>query len=519
MNNSSDDPEERDSMNSFGDYRPYSEGNRTRSIPADITQRTLPAPETRGEEDKENANSSSDTANFFQNSPTQNLSFDNDFIAPQNPLRLTSSPHIPYEERPWENRNESSGSVSVSVSDYGSITRSTRTQDIFPLGFNPSTTSSIPLRGLDQENGRRFSQSGDDPNERPRIAFEEQVEEILDDIVYLSNKERDRLKECKTILKEQSLSFEEFVINEQERVKVDKKLWEDNLRKAVQLFTPAKEIVELNIGGTHKLVSTKATLCKAQGSALAAMFSGKHKLKTHKGRVFIDRDGEAFCMVLSYLRNNKLPLFANKAQENLFYEELDYWQIPLVLPHIDLPEFDSLWCAPTLRLEHNNMVVRKHGPQHGVVFCKFPLSGSRRYVEFRVTVNIPIRSQKSSLFIGLVDKLQYQPEQLVSTFWRDSPSSFYCDIWNGKLIKIDERGRQVGMVAGYGCECQDADVNILGMMYDEQKETLSYYKNGICLGIGFHNVPKGLYPAVDLWFESGNVEILNKSQPSVKEPL
>ncbi len=49
----------------------------------------------------------------------------------------------------------------------------------------------------------------------------------------------------------------------------------------------------------------------------------------HNGRVFLDRDGEIFTLVLQYLRNGKVPLFENKIKENSFYEELDYWQIPL----------------------------------------------------------------------------------------------------------------------------------------------------------------------------------------------
>lgn len=59
------------------------------------------------------------------------------------------------------------------------------------------------------------------------------------------------------------------------------------------------------------------------------MFSGRHELPLHNGRVFLDRDGETFCQVLAYLRNGKIPLFDNKLRENAFYEELDYWQISL----------------------------------------------------------------------------------------------------------------------------------------------------------------------------------------------
>ncbi len=153
-----------------------------------------------------------------------------------------------------------------------------------------------------------------------------------------------------------------------------------------------------------------------------------------------------------------------------------------------------------------------------MVFCRRPLEGKRNFIEFKVTMNISVRG-KSSLFVGLVDRYKYRPEQLVSTFWKDSPSSFYWDIWNNKLVKIDSNGCQVGVMSGYGCGCQDFGDTTVGLQYDNKEQSLTYYKNGINHGIAFHNVPRGLYPAVDLWFESGHVEILRKSQPSIKEYL
>jgi hypothetical protein len=69
----------------------------------------------------------------------------------------------------------------------------------------------------------------------------------------------------------------------------------------------------------------------AKDSTLAAMFSGRHRLSMHNGRVFIDRDGETFCQVISYLRTGKIPIFESKIKDNAFFEELDYWQIPLNL--------------------------------------------------------------------------------------------------------------------------------------------------------------------------------------------
>ncbi len=85
----------------------------------------------------------------------------------------------------------------------------------------------------------------------------------------------------------------------------------------------------MNIGGTHLVSTTKNTLTSVKDSSLAAMFSGRHRITTHNGRFFIDRDGEAFTNMLSYLRTGKIPIFSNRNQESAFFDECDYWVIPI----------------------------------------------------------------------------------------------------------------------------------------------------------------------------------------------
>jgi hypothetical protein len=56
----------------------------------------------------------------------------------------------------------------------------------------------------------------------------------------------------------------------------------------------------------------------------------------------------------------------------------------------------------------------------------------------------------------------------------------------------------------------------IGMYYDYKNKSLIFYKNGINQGVAFKNVPAGLTPSLDLWFESGSVEILKKYSPDEK---
>jgi len=69
------------------------------------------------------------------------------------------------------------------------------------------------------------------------------------------------------------------------------------------------DIIDLNIGGTHKITTSRKTLTSVKDSSLAAMFSGRYPLTKHNGRVFIDRDGDAFCTMLSFLRTGRVPMF------------------------------------------------------------------------------------------------------------------------------------------------------------------------------------------------------------------
>lgn len=107
----------------------------------------------------------------------------------------------------------------------------------------------------------------------------------------------------------------------------DKEEYKRNLSQIEDLLFKESEIVDLDIGGTHRVTTSKKTLCKFPNSSLAALFSGRHKLQVHNSRYFIDREGEIFMLVIEYLRNGKLPFFLNKNDENKFFEELDYWNI------------------------------------------------------------------------------------------------------------------------------------------------------------------------------------------------
>ena len=83
----------------------------------------------------------------------------------------------------------------------------------------------------------------------------------------------------------------------------EKEAWKFEKQKIAQI-QPLGEIIQLNVGGNKEFEVRINTLCHVKGSALEAMFSGRHYLERTDNRIFIDRDPRAFRMMIDFIRNN-----------------------------------------------------------------------------------------------------------------------------------------------------------------------------------------------------------------------
>ena len=70
---------------------------------------------------------------------------------------------------------------------------------------------------------------------------------------------------------------------------------------------------------------------KVPASDLAAYFSGIHQPKlTYESRFFLDRDGETFKYVLSYLKNDQyIAPFGSEFFQKQFEAELKFWKLDI----------------------------------------------------------------------------------------------------------------------------------------------------------------------------------------------
>lgn len=350
-------------------------------------------------------------------------------------------------------------------------------------------------------------------------AFDNQLESLFDQFASLVTAERSQINSERRLLGEERLVFEQETCEELTRLQDCREQWEHFKAKIEQQHTPNSKVLEIDVGGATTITTTRSTLMKVPTSTLAAVFSGRHPISFHKGRAFVDRDPQAFCDMIYFLKTEKLPVFKTVWDEASFFEELDFWGIPLNLDsRVDdsLKHFDPNWCAPSIQMDSNPCMLRKSGNSHGVAFVSKPLSSQNTYIEFRVMITTP-SAEESQIFIGVVDKSSCSPSHLVSKLWRDVPSSWYWDVWSCKLIRTDMNGVH-SVVSGYGCDCEDEQV-VIGINYNPIRKTLSFYKDDIDQGVAFTNVPSGMYPSIDIWFPSGSVTVLQTQQPKARAYL
>lgn len=391
--------------------------------------------------------------------------------------------------------------------------------------------------------------------------FGSQLNEAFDYLYFAVLQEKGKNRKIKFSIDIDRIEFSNQLSGELDIYQSDLALFDKTVAMVEEkLICSSQELVEIELANGRKLVASTLTLCKYPESKLAKTiiksFNSNNNEENSKisnitkqnisdnnirslKHVVIRREPTIFELLISFLRNDNLPYFKDYNQECLLIEEAIYWGIPINdkirlsklilnmgLARSNIFQFDPQWCASTLKLvfKHQYNVIEKHEGQHGIAFSKLKLDEVNDYIQYRVQIKIP-STTNSHLFIGLVDKSKYKAEYLsksyfiyhkASSYWKDSPSSYYWDVWNGKLIKTNERGNQVGSMSGYGCLCEPEFNTSVGIKYNFKQKTIVFYKNGINQGIAFRNVPSGLTPSIDIWFVYGSVEIEHICSPIPK---
>ncbi|KAL4231669.1 hypothetical protein ACF0H5_009248 [Mactra antiquata] len=135
-------------------------------------------------------------------------------------------------------------------------------------------------------------------------------------------KHRDFENEMKKRKQQLAKEFENF--------EKSKETFENELKRMSEVYKIQENKIKLDIGG-QLFTTSLLTLTKDSNSMLAAMFSGRHRLRQENdGSYFIDRDGAHFRYILNYLRDGCIKDGTMPRNNTLWGEllnEAEYYQL------------------------------------------------------------------------------------------------------------------------------------------------------------------------------------------------
>lgn len=276
---------------------------------------------------------------------------------------------------------------------------------------------------------------------------------------------------------------------------------------ADSLYLPEQDILSLDIGGEGCITVGRPTLLRHPDSALAAMFSGRHQLPTHKGKIFIDRNYRSFARMISYLRTGHYPLYLSPMEDQELKAELDYWGVPWELSPPESPtppvlSFDAHRSSSYLQFQDDYQTAIKPNSEHAVLCLSQLLTCTSPNLSFQVTLN-NFTEDTYQVILGLTPDFHYQGNN--SNLWLQLPNSYFWDVDENRLLLTDACKR-LTECSDYGCFCEEEDC-IFGIGYEPQHQSISFYKNGICQGTAFTRVTLPLSVVLELRFDKGVVRL------------
>ncbi len=92
--------------------------------------------------------------------------------------------------------------------------------------------------------------------------FETQLDDIFDQLSYAISSQKQSIKNEKTNLLKEKNKFSEFRKTEINKLEKEKEIWKENFKKVESLNVKETDIIDLDIGGTQKITTTRSTLLK-----------------------------------------------------------------------------------------------------------------------------------------------------------------------------------------------------------------------------------------------------------------
>ena len=268
------------------------------------------------------------------------------------------------------------------------------------------------------------------------------------------------------------------------------------------------DLIEIEFSNGKIIKEEIETLRRYPNSVLAACINGKISLPRRNGHFFLDRNYNDFKFLLYFLKKSKLPKFQNFLEEKNFFQEMEFWRIPIKISSKKRLQFDLNLTSNCLNIDKTKTILTKKNFLHGITVLNISLKATSPFVEFTIYLNNSLCKNKKIL-LGLIDKKKFENKHINSSFEdRSAPNVFYWDIFRNKIIKKKNKIENISLGIDKECICflNMSEIKI-GMKYNQINHSIKLYRNDIELGVEIQNINPGLTPAIELHMEDCKIKL------------
>lgn len=283
-----------------------------------------------------------------------------------------------------------------------------------------------------------------------------------------------------------------------------------------------EKIVELELSNGEIIKIKISVLKKYPNSVLSAYIinneSKSELLSKRKGKIFIDREPQNFKNLIYYLENDKLPNFKNKSEEKKFFNEINFWKIPMNISSKNILKFNPMFCPYFFAIDKKCQILSKLNFSKGIVLLNKKLTALTPYIEFSVHINFPNREKK--ILLALVDENKIEKVDLNKSFENGVPFVFYWDLFGEKVVKTVKNNFNFSFNREFKtvelnkfCKCYKNNYEIkYGLYYNQQEHTIELIREDVKLNIIIQNIEPGLTPAFEINNDNCKIRLSSRNK-------
>ena len=278
-----------------------------------------------------------------------------------------------------------------------------------------------------------------------------------------------------------------------------------------------EDIVEIEFSNKKSASVKRGVLTKFPNSKLAACFNGHISLPKRNNKFFIDREERSFRLLLEYLKSGKMPSFQSEGDEDEFFDEVNFWTIPISTTKGSTVKFDIGMVPTHFHIDKTQRNLCSTEASNGIAFIKKSLNASSPYFEFTLSITKDHALNKK-LIVALIESTKLKKNFLFSSFENGVPFVFYWDIFNQKIVKCNKEGKNIkemNLNKLHYFNHNKKEMKI-GLLYKQDKRTLELYRDNSNLGVVIENIQPNLTPAIEVKMEEYIIQLSNVNEPQEK---